>query len=91
MKNLRRFLFGVILLLFISITSFSCASRKPLEKVPANNNETYEVEYLFEHEGCKVYRFRDDGNYVYFTNCKGDVTSFGNDSIKTRVTNRINQ
>nr|MBS0038438.1 DUF4884 domain-containing protein [Saprospiraceae bacterium] len=43
--------------------------------------------YLFEHEGFKVYRFRDSCNFVYFTNCIGDTTSVVNDS--TRV-NSIN-
>lgn len=56
---------------------------------PSDNNETYNVEYLFEHDGCKVYRFSDNGNYVYFTNCKGDVTSFVNDSTDAHIENHI--
>jgi len=58
---------------------------KPLEKVAAENNASYEVEYLFEHDGCKVYRFRDESRYVYFTNCQGSTTSIKNDSTSTRV------
>ena len=53
------------------------------------NNSTYQVEYLFEHEGCKVYRFMDMGHYIYFTNCKGDVTSIESDSVRT--VNRISR
>ena len=45
---------------------------------------SYEVSYLFEHDGVKVYRFMDMGNYVYFTT-KGDVTSIKNDSTKERT------
>ena len=67
----------------------SCYIERPLTSEPPKNNETYTVEYLFEHEGCKVYRFRDSGNYVYFTNCTGDVTSFENDSTKTQIRNHI--
>lgn len=52
-------------------------------------NSTYQVEYLFEHEGCKVYRFMDMGHYIYFTNCKGDVTSIESDSVRT--VNRISR
>ncbi|MDD3891564.1 MAG: DUF4884 domain-containing protein, partial [Bacteroidales bacterium] len=37
----------------------------------------------------KVYKFYDSGHYVYFTNCRGDVTSIANDSVKTRIENRI--
>ncbi|HCY41263.1 MAG TPA: hypothetical protein DHV48_07910 [Prolixibacteraceae bacterium] len=60
----------------------------PAETVPANN-DTYQVEYLFEHDGCKVYRFEDRGHYVYFTNCVGDVTSIQKDSTEARVINQI--
>ncbi|WP_165020278.1 DUF4884 domain-containing protein [Dysgonomonas sp. ZJ279] len=52
---------------------------------PSDNNPTYTVDYLFEHDGCKVYRFYDRGNYVYFTNCTGDVTAISNDSTSTRI------
>lgn len=39
----------------------------------ATATTTYTVEYLFEHEDCKVYRFYDRGYYVYFTNCNGEA------------------
>jgi len=54
----------------------SCSVRyaqKPLVTGAPENNKTYKVEYLFEHDGCKVYRFYDYGNYVYFTNCNGQT------------------
>lgn len=68
----------------------SCLTyRQPVEtKVPINNT-TYQVDYLFEHDGCKVYRFLDLGNYVYFTNCAGNVTSISRDSTERRVVNQI--
>jgi len=62
----------------------SCYTGRPISKVPAENNTTYNVEYLFEHEGCKVYRFRDADYYVYFTNCTGSVTAFSADSTKSK-------
>lgn len=68
----------------------SCYAYKPISKEAPKNNNTYEVEYLFEHDGCKVYRFRDYGEYVYFTNCSGKVTSIRNDSTKTKTQNMIN-
>lgn len=68
---------------------FSCKIiQKPVSSTAPNDNQTYQVDYLFEHEGCKVYRFVDHGNYVYFTNCNGDVTSIENDSTQIRVVNR---
>lgn len=85
MKNIKLILSASILVLS------SCSGSKsiPISKAAAANNSSYEVEYLFEHEGCKVYRFLDAGNYVYFTNCQGTVTSIENDSTHTRIVNQI--
>lgn len=59
--------------LFLLPLTSGCFESQPLQSGPPNNNFTYTVEYLFEHEGCKVYRFYDRGNYVYFTNCNGEA------------------
>lgn len=59
----------------------------PVSTAPPQNNVTYKVDYLFEHEGCKVYRFYDRGNNVYFTNCKGETIAM---TDSTSVRNRIN-
>ncbi len=62
------------LLVLTTVLFLSCrVTREPLSTAPPSNNKTYEVDYLFEHEGCKVYRFYDLGNYVYFTNCRGEA------------------
>lgn len=76
-----------ILIVFTSLSS--CRIQQSISAVPPDNNKTYKVEYLFEHEGCKVYRFRDFGRYVYFTNCGGEVSSIVNDSTQIRVVNTI--
>jgi len=85
MKNIRLILAASILVMS------SCSGSKsiPISKAVAANNTSYEVEYLFEHEGCKVYRFLDTGHYVYFTNCRGTVTSIENDSTSTRIVNQV--
>lgn len=70
--------FSASLLLVCNAWLSSCVSQIPLTKEKPVNNSTYQVEYLFEHEGCKVYRFMDMGHYIYFTNCEGDVTSIYN-------------
>ena len=64
---------------------YSCTIQRPITEAPPANNKTYEVSYLFEHDGCKVYRFYDQGHWVYFTNCKGEVTSVKADSTRGRV------
>lgn len=35
----------------------------------------FKLEFLFEHEGCKVYRFKDGGRYIYWTTCPGRLQS----------------
>lgn len=72
----------------------ACATyRQPISKEPAENNKDYTVEYLFEHDGCKVYRFQDGSYYVYYTNCKGDAVARTDStavSNSTHVTGRMN-
>ncbi len=83
MKN-----FGCLFFLVFLLIS-SCKTGEPLKTGPANNNNTYNVDYLFEHDGCKVYRFLDQtsGSYVYFTTTPGTVTSIKADSTKKIITN----
>lgn len=77
-----------IFILFVAMTSCFTFSY-PVSTEKPQNNQTYHIDYLFEHDGCKVYRFYDMGNYVYFTNCRGDVVSIANDSTGHRNTNSI--
>jgi len=59
-------------LLLVSISG--CATiEEPISYSKPDNNRSYKVEYLFEHDGCKVYRFHDYGKYVYFTSCSGEA------------------
>lgn len=58
---------------FLAVFSASCYYGKPIVREEPQNNATYKVDYLFEHDGCKVYRFYDRGEYIYFTNCNGET------------------
>lgn len=73
-------------LLFLCVMTFSSCgiAEIPIQNKAAQNNDTYTISYLFEHDGVKVYRFYDMGNYVYFTT-KGEVTSIKNDSTAQRT------
>lgn len=46
--------------------------RKALSRNQTANRE-FNVDFLFEYEGCRVHRFYDYGHYLYFTNCKGQT------------------
>ena len=59
--------------LLLLLPAAGCFTEQPLTREAPKNNSTYKVEYLFEHDGCKVYRFWDYGRYVYFTNCNGEA------------------
>lgn len=76
----------VFLLLILS----SCA-KDPIS-TKETNNENFEVSFLFEYDGIKVYRFYDDGRYHWFTS-KGETictqktytTSQSGKTIYTRI------
>lgn len=81
MKKIFRSLPVLLLMLFVLS---ACAS--PILVSSAQNNPDYTVSYLFEHDGCRVYRFYDawSRSYVYFTT-QGDVTSIPNDSTRQQT------
>lgn len=58
-------------IIFAAMLLVSCFG-DPVSTSPTNNPE-FKVELLFEHDGCKVYRFSDNGTR-YFTTCQGEVT-----------------
>jgi hypothetical protein len=76
------------LLLISSILFYSCYAQKPVSIQKAKNNKDYKIEYLFAHDGCKMYKFMDRGNWIYFSNCNGDTTYNEGDTILTRSINR---
>jgi len=82
-------------ILFILFILNSCVNSKlvsrPVSSQVAENNKTYEVDFLFEHDGCKVYRFYDCGNFVYFTNCQNNVSSIVNDSTQIKTISNLSE
>lgn len=53
-------------------------------------NGNFTVEFLFEQNGCKMYRFKDGGRYVYWSDCQGKVQSdYGTQSGKERATHHV--
>lgn len=54
------------------VTPEQRAARAQQEQERAYKRD-YEVLELFTKDGCTVYRFRDNGDRHYFTNCSGSV------------------
>jgi len=76
--------------LLLLLLAASCTVQQPITHEPAQNNQDYKVDYLFEHDGCRVYRFWDRSYYVYFTNCSGEATARTDSTAvknETRVVN----
>lgn len=69
------------LLFVLILTGCNWRSKNRLNYHTAEN---YEVEFLFEKYGCKVYRFRDNFNYIYFTNCNNTTIGLVGDTIKNQ-------
>lgn len=46
----------------------------PVSTKPTNN-KNIKVDFLFENEGCKVYRFSDGGETIYYAHCGGSATT----------------
>lgn len=65
----------------------SCAG----DAIQTEKKGDYKVEFLFEKGGCKMYRFRDAGSYVYWSDCTGRIehtTSDGKHSTEhIQITN----
>ena len=86
------FYFGLFTALILIASSCGGIIQKPISHLSPENNQTYKVEYLFEHDGCKVYRFREETvgfYYVYFTNCNGESTAVNSDSTRVRTYNNF--
>ena len=65
-----------IWIVFITLGAilFGACTNEPMSKEQLGKNDGFEVEYLFEKDGVKVYRFWDSGHYHYFTS-KGETIS----------------
>jgi hypothetical protein len=63
---------------------YGCAS-DGVQTVQTNNHDIH-VTFLFEHDGCKVYRFMDAGNYIYYANC-----GLSSDTAWNHMVGRVNR
>ncbi len=64
------------ILLIIAVVSLSSCMGDGIEKSKTNNDE-YQVTYLFEKDGIKVYRFYDGMEHHYFTSTEETISTQG--------------
>ena len=77
-----------IVLIGLGAMLFGACSNDPMSKERLGKDDVFEVEYLFEKDGVKVYRFEDGGRYHYFTT-KGETISVQTEG-KTEYRENIN-
>ena len=62
---------------------FGACTNEPMSKERLGKDDGFEVEYLFEKDGVKMYRFYDGMHYHYFTSRGETITTQQNSSGKT--------
>lgn len=73
------------------LLSFAAGCLGSPQETARTTNPDFVVEFLFDHEGCRVYRFRDEGHVHYYTSCRGSAITVRNpklggpDEIQTSV------
>jgi len=71
---MKKILAIYITFILLGAMLFGACSNDPMSKERLGKDDVFEVEYLFEKDGVKVYRFFDVGHYHYFTT-KGETIS----------------
>ena len=79
----------ILLLSLFTILFVSCKKNSE-SKVYLGKDKDFEIEYLFEVDGVKMYRFTDSGRSHYFTNKGQTITSQNYQSGKQHYTNEEN-
>lgn len=64
----------LLLALVASLTLIGCESRQS-ERSTAVGSGGYQVDTLFHHEGCTIYRFTDNLRSRYYSRCDGVQSS----------------
>lgn len=83
----------IIFLLTLVFSMFLTGCEKAGTQVQTDGaKHDFDVQFLFETDGVKVYRFFDAGEYIYFTNANGKtsyVTGGKYSERKTSLNNRL--
>lgn len=63
----------IVVVILLSAFFIGCDEKgRAIDQV---QNGDFNLEFLFEKNGCKMYRFLDGGRYVYWSDCQGKVQS----------------
>lgn len=59
-------------IILLAVLFVGCKQYKPPVIIMKGDTE---LEFLFEHDGCKMYKFYDGGRSVYWSDCSGKTQS----------------
>jgi hypothetical protein len=85
--NMKKILAIYITIIVLGAMLFGACINEPMSTERLGKDDGIVVEYLFEKDGVKVYRFPDNGHYHYFTS-KGETISVQS-AGKTRYSENI--
>jgi len=77
----------LVIAMFLLLTA---CNKEAQQEVQSSNSEI-KLELLFEHDGCKVYRFVDGGRNVYWSDCRGNMSTSYYQSHGKSVTTKYQQ
>ena len=60
-----------LLIPIIAILALSSSCKK--DPISIEHKGEFKLEFLFESDGCKMYRFIDGGRYIYWSSCSGNT------------------
>jgi hypothetical protein len=60
---------GLLVLAAVGVVVIVGCTKDPVSTTYTNNPEV-PVSVLFEYDGCKMYRFADDGRHHYYAKCE---------------------
>jgi len=81
--NMKKIIAIYITFIVLGAMLFGACSNDPMSKERLGKDDVFEVEYLFEKDGVKMYRFEDEGRYHYFTSMGETISTQQNSSGKT--------
>jgi hypothetical protein len=77
----------LILIVAMGLLTGLASCLKNAQSMKTTSNREFQVELLFVHDGVRVYRFQDNGRYIYYTDARGktewQVPKAPNESVET--------
>jgi hypothetical protein len=77
----------------LAVIALSACEAAPPQETSRTTNPEISIELLFEHDGCRMYRFLHDGRWRYFGNCPNhtNVSSSYSQSCGKSCTKVVNE